>query len=57
MDNLNIKRKKQAEFLVAEDLPADYLIGFVCYNETAKHGLISMGIEIEKIKIIPNAYF
>jgi hypothetical protein len=56
-DNLNIKRKKQAEFLAKEDVPPDTLIGFGCYNEMAKSSLITMGIAEEKIKIIPNAYF
>ena len=56
-ENLNIKRKKQIEFLVQDDIPADYLIGFGCYNNKARKELISMGIEERKIKIIPNAYF
>ncbi|WP_236636887.1 type II toxin-antitoxin system toxin DNA ADP-ribosyl transferase DarT [Sinomicrobium soli] len=56
-DNLNLKRKKQAEFLVADDISPNYLIGFGCYNETAKQRLIVMGVEEEKIKIIPKAYY
>jgi len=56
-ENLNIKRKKQAEFLVLGDLPPDFVIGFGCYNENAKSRLISFGIDEGKIKVIPNAYF
>ena len=56
-DNLDIKRKKQAEFLVADDIPATLLTGFVCYNETAKQRLIEMGVEEEKIKIRPQDYY
>lgn len=56
-DNLNIKRKKQAEFLVSGDLSPDILIGFGCYNEQAKNKLISFGITEDKIKVIPNAYY
>lgn len=56
-DNLNIKRKKQAEFLLAEDLAPNLLVGFGCYNEVAKQKLIAFGIEETIIKIIPNAYF
>lgn len=56
-DNLNIKRKKQAEFLTKEDVPADAIVGFGCYNERAKTNLMDMGVAEEKIKIIPNAYF
>lgn len=56
-ENLNKKRKKQAEFLVVKDLSA-YSIGrFGCANENAKIKLIDMGIEEAKIKIIPKAYF
>jgi hypothetical protein len=56
-ENLDIKRKKQAEFLVSDQLPPDYLIGFGCYNESAKQRLILMGVEEEKIKVISNAYY
>jgi ssDNA thymidine ADP-ribosyltransferase, DarT len=56
-ENLNIKRKKQAEFLVANDLPANFIIGFCCSNEETKIKLIGMGIEGKKIKVIPNAYY
>lgn len=56
-ENLNTKRKKQAEFLVSYDLPANFIVGFGCYNEAAKNKLLDMGILAEKIKIIPNAYY
>ena len=56
-ENLNLKRKKQAEFLVSEDIPPNLIIGFGCYNNTAKDKLIDLGINEDKIKIIPNAYY
>jgi hypothetical protein len=56
-ENLNVKRKKQAEFLVSNDLPPEFLAGFGCYNESAKRKLIEMGVDEENIKIIPNAYY
>ena len=56
-DNLNLKRKKQAEFLVSEDVAPNLIIGFGCYNEDAKNKLVALGIKEEKIKIIPNAYY
>ena len=56
-ENLDIKRKKQAEFLVSGDLPPDFIIGFGCYNEKVKSKLISFGIFENKIKIIPEAYY
>lgn len=56
-ENLNIKRKKQAEFLVSGDLSTDFITAFGCYNEKAKDKLISLGVVIDKIKIIPQAYY
>jgi len=56
-ENLNIKRKKQAEFLVSDDLPPNYIVNFGCYNRTAKEKLVNMGIKEEIIKVIPNAYY
>ena len=35
-DNLNLKRKKQAEFLIANDVSPDHIIGFGCYNEKVR---------------------
>jgi len=56
-DNLDIKRKKQAEFFVANDISANLLAGFVCYDEIAKQRLIDMNIDAEKIKVYPQAYY
>lgn len=56
-DNLNIKRKKQAEFLVSGDVTSKHIIGFGCYNDKAKNNLVDLGIKEDKIKVIPNAYY
>lgn len=56
-ENLNTKRKKQSEFLLADDLPPEFIIGFGCYNKSAKDSLMKMGIQEAMIKIIPNAYY
>jgi hypothetical protein len=56
-DNFDTKRKKQAEFLVANDIPASLLAGFVCYNDTAKQRFVEMGIDTQKVKINPQAYY
>lgn len=53
----DIKRRKQAEFLVKEDLPKEYIIGFGCFNESAKSKLVSFGIDGSKIQIISYAYY
>ncbi len=56
-ENLILKWKKQAEFLIAEDIPANLLKGFVCYNEAAQQHLLEMQIAENKIKIYPRAYY
>ena len=56
-ENLEIKRQKQAEFLVSDTISSEYIFGFVCYNEKAKQYLIDKGIDLNKIKIFPQAYF
>ncbi len=56
-ENLNIKRKKQAEFLVSNDISPKFVIGFGCHDQKAAEELIAMGVVEEKVKIIPNAYY
>lgn len=56
-ENLNIKRKKQAEFLVTKDIPPEFIVGFGCYNKSSEKELLEMGITADKIKVIPSAYY
>ena len=56
-ENLNLKRKKQAECLILGDVPPNFIIGYGCYNNNAKDKLIDMGIEEIRIKVIENSYF
>ena len=53
----DIRRRKQAEFLVGNDIPSDLIFGFVCCDESSKDKLVSMGAQNETIKIFPNAYY
>jgi len=55
--NLDIKRTKQAEFLIKEDIPASYIIKIGCYNKSAKDKLLSMGLNEERVQIMPDAYY
>ncbi len=56
-DNLNIKRKKQAEFLVSGDIPPSFILGLACFNDEAKNELIGMGVDEKTIKVVPGAYY
>jgi hypothetical protein len=54
---LDMKRKKEAEFLAAADVPPACIIGFVCFNEAARQKLLSLGVQEKQIHIQPNFYF
>lgn len=56
-NDLDKKRRKEAEFLLEQDLPKDYILGYICFNEAAKAKLVSFGIDEVKIVIRPNYYF
>jgi ssDNA thymidine ADP-ribosyltransferase, DarT len=56
-EDLDVKRRKEAEFLIAEDMPSEAIVGYVVYNETVQKQMATFGIPIEKIAIRPNFYF
>ncbi len=56
-ENLDIKRKKQAEFLISEDVDSNLIFGFGCFNSDTKSSLIKLGIQEKNIRVIPNAYY
>lgn len=53
----DLKRRKEAELLIEDELSADFIRGFVVYNEVAYNRLISYGVAKEKIYINKNFYF
>jgi hypothetical protein len=56
-ENLILRCKKQAEFLVATDILPQFVCRFGCYNQEAHDSLVAMGITSEKIKTVPQAYY
>lgn len=54
---LDIKRKKEAEFLVLGDIPSSCIRGYVVYNQAAEQQLISFGVPQNSIAIRPNYYY
>jgi hypothetical protein len=56
-EDLDLKRRKEAELLVKQDLPAQYVRGYVVYNERAKQRLIESGVAPEKIVAVPGYFF
>lgn len=56
-NDLDKKRRKEAELLLSQDLPTNYILGYICYNERAKSKLLEYGINENKIVVKPNCYF
>lgn len=56
-ENLILKWQKQAEFLVADDIPPHCIGGYICYDDNTRQKLISLGIDNNIIKVIPTAYY
>lgn len=57
VQDLDLKRRKEAEFLIADDIPFTALTGFVVYQESAALILSDLDIPQSNIAIKPNFYF
>ncbi|MDP5198475.1 DUF4433 domain-containing protein [Flavobacterium sp. DG2-3] len=57
LNDLDKKRRKQAEFLVEPDVPVEAILGFVVYSENAKNKLLPLGIEERSIQVRKHYYF
>jgi len=53
----DLKRKKEAEFLIKNDIPFSCILGFAVYNENAKQKLLEYGILENRIVIKRDYYF
>ena len=56
-EDLDLKRRKEAELLIKNDLPVHFLRGFVVYNNKAKDFLIEKGVADNMIAVMPSYYF
>lgn len=56
-NDLDLKRRKEAEFLLLGDLPFDAVLGFIVYDESTKNQLLQFGVKENQIHINANAYF
>lgn len=52
-DEWDVRRRKQAELLLREDLPAKYIKYYLVFNEAARQKIVMMGAD-EDMVIIPN---
>lgn len=56
-NDLDLKRRKEAEFLIRDDIPVSAILGYAVYNLAAKQNLINLGVDDERIVIRPAYYF
>lgn len=56
-NDLDRKRRKEAEFLVLGDISQEGILGFITYNENAKNTLIKFGIDVANIHVKSEFYF
>lgn len=55
--DIDLKRRKEAELLIENDLPLKYIRGYVVYNNEAKNLLMRFGIREEMIVVDSRYYF
>lgn len=56
-NDLDLKRRKEAEFLVVGDIEVNSILGYVVYNEHVRNKMISYGVNAAHIKIDSKYYF
>jgi hypothetical protein len=56
-NDLDKKRRKQAEFLVFGDIDINAILGFIVYNEEAQNKLIGFGVSQKQTVVKRNYYF
>jgi hypothetical protein len=56
-NDLDLKRRKEAEFLVLGDIPIEGILGFVVYNQNAQTRMIGLGADATKVLIKSDYYF
>jgi hypothetical protein len=56
-NDLDLKRRKEAEFLVMGDVESVSILGYIVYSQEAKDRLITFGVNSGKIYVKPEYYF
>lgn len=56
-DDLDLKRRKEAEFLVLGDISCMGILGYLTYNENAKTKIVNFGVNIANVHVKPDYYF
>lgn len=56
-DDLDLKRRKEAEFLVLGGIPPAAVLGYAVYNRAAQDKVLGFGVNEGIVPIKPNFYF
>lgn len=56
-NDLDLKRRKEAEFLVLGDIDPAGILGFVVYNQNAQTRMVDFGVNKLNVPIKPDYYF
>jgi hypothetical protein len=56
-NDLDKKRRKEAEFLVLGDISPDGVLSYFTYNENAKKRIMDFGADVSKVVVKPQCYF
>lgn len=56
-NDLDLKRRKEAEFLIKQDLEYDNILGFATFEDSSTEKLLELGINKNKVVTKPTLYF
>jgi hypothetical protein len=56
-NDLDLKRRKEAEFLVSGDITTDAILGYLVYNQAAKERMLIFGVAEKNVYIKSEFYF
>lgn len=56
-NDLDFKRRKEAEFLIKNDFPVEGILGYIVYSQNTQNKLIEFGINQQIIAVRPTYYF
>jgi len=56
-NDLDLKRRKESEFLVLGDITCDGILGYITANENAKNRVVNFGADADKVLIKSQFYF
>ena len=56
-NDLDLKRRKEAEFLVLGDIDVSAILGYIVYNQTAKEKMLTFGLEKRNVFVKSDFYF